>query len=69
MLFNYSFDKCLICVKKSPQKNAEKQNQFETKDVVGDIIEKVLESGGDVEFVEELKDYNRIALIEYYHGN
>ncbi len=40
-----------------------------TKDVVDDIIEKVLESGGDVEFVDELKDYNHIALIEYYHNN
>ena len=38
-------------------------------DIIDDIIESVLESGGDVEFVDELKDYNRIALIEYYHSN
>jgi hypothetical protein len=38
------------------------------KDAVDDIIEKVLESGGDVEFVEDglLQNYNRIALILYY---
>lgn len=37
-------------------------------DAVDDIIEKVLDSGGDVEFVEEnfLKSYGRIALIQYY---
>lgn len=40
-----------------------------TKDAVNDVIEKVLASGGDVEFVDELKDYNHIALIEYYHEN
>jgi len=37
------------------------------RDMVDDIIEKVLESGGDVEFVDDIKDYNHIALIEYYH--
>jgi Bacterial archaeo-eukaryotic release factor family 3 len=38
------------------------------KDAVDDIIEKVLEYGGDVEFVDEgvLKDKQRIALIQYY---
>lgn len=38
------------------------------KDAVDDVIEKVLENGGDVEFVEEemLKEYNHIALIQYY---
>ncbi|MBL0358249.1 MAG: hypothetical protein IPP72_15885 [Chitinophagaceae bacterium] len=38
------------------------------KDAVDDVIEKVLESGGDVEFTEEnfLTDYQRIALIQYY---
>lgn len=44
-------------------------NQFSyIKDAVDDVIEKVLESGGDVEFVDEdvLKDYGRIALVEYY---
>ena len=38
------------------------------KDAVDDVIEKVLENGGDVEFVEEglLNDYQQIALIQYY---
>jgi hypothetical protein len=41
---------------------------FYIKDAVDDIIEKVLQSGGDVEFVDEgiLKDYEQIALIQYY---
>ena len=41
---------------------------FFIKDAVDDIIEKMLESGGDVEFVDEgvLGDYQRIALIKYY---
>ncbi|MEP7107589.1 MAG: hypothetical protein ABI760_06390 [Ferruginibacter sp.] len=36
------------------------------KDAVDEVMEKVLENGGDVEFVDEgvLKDYHRIALIE-----
>ena len=44
-------------------------NQFSNiKDGVDDVIEKVLESGGDVEFVEKdmLIDYHHIALIKYY---
>lgn len=38
------------------------------KDAVDDIIEKVLDNGGDVEFVDEglLKDYESIVLINYY---
>ena len=38
------------------------------KDAVDDVIEKVLASGGDVEFVDEglLDQYGHIALIEYY---
>ncbi len=38
------------------------------KDAVDDVIEKVLENGGDVEFVDEdlLRDYHQIALIRYY---
>ena len=38
------------------------------KDAVDTLIEKVLENGGDVEFVEPgmLKDYNHLALIQYY---
>ena len=38
------------------------------KDAVDDVMEKVLENGGDVEFVDKdvLKDYNHIALLQYY---
>jgi Bacterial archaeo-eukaryotic release factor family 3 len=38
------------------------------KDAVDDVIEKVLENGGDVEFVDEgiLKNHQQIALIQYY---
>ncbi|HVZ97874.1 MAG TPA: hypothetical protein VG847_13420 [Chitinophagaceae bacterium] len=45
------------------------QQESPPGDIVDDIIERVLESGGDVEFVDELKEYNHIALIEYYHTN
>jgi len=43
-------------------------NPFYIKDAVDDVIEKVLENGGDVEFVEPgvLKDYQHIALLQYY---
>ncbi len=38
------------------------------KDAVDDVIEKVFEYGGDVEFVDNgvLKDFGRIALVLYY---
>lgn len=38
------------------------------KDAVDDVMEKVLETGGDVEFVDEdlLKDYHHIALVQFY---
>lgn len=41
---------------------------FYIKDAVDDVIQKVLENGGDVEFVDDgsLSDYDRIALIQYY---
>ena len=41
---------------------------FYIKDAVDDVIEKILENGGDVEFVDAdvLKDYERIALILFY---
>jgi hypothetical protein len=41
---------------------------FYIRDTVDSVIEKVLQNGGDVEFVENgmLKDYDRIALIKYY---
>lgn len=50
-------------------KAVEPYNKFSyIKDAVDDIIEKVLESGGDVEFVESglLNEYHHIALIHYY---
>jgi hypothetical protein len=44
------------------------QKVFYVKDVVGDVIEKVLESGGDIEFVDEglLTAFQHIALIKFY---
>lgn len=48
-------------------KAVEPYNKFSyIKDAVDDVIEKVLENGGDVEFVEEgvLLDYHHIALIQ-----
>lgn len=50
-------------------KPKEPYNKFSyIKDAVDDVIEKVLEQGGDVEFVDEdeLLRYDRIALIQYY---
>ena len=47
----------------------EPYNKFSCiKDALDDVIEKVLENGGDVEFVDEglLSDYSQIALIQYY---
>ena len=47
----------------------EPYNKFSfIKDAVDDAIEKVLEHGGDVEFVEEgmLADQGHIALVQYY---
>lgn len=47
----------------------EPYNKFSyIKDAVDDVIEKVLEDGGDVEFVEEglLNDYQHISLIQHY---
>ena len=49
-------------------KEAIADSPFYIKDAVDDVIEKVLKNGGDVEFVDEglLKDYQHIALIQYY---
>ena len=47
----------------------EPYNKFSyIRDVIDDLIEKVLENGGDVEFVDNgmLMDYGRVALIQYY---
>jgi len=43
-------------------------NSFFIKDAVDDIIEKVIESGGDIEFVDEgiLNEFQKIVLLEYY---
>ena len=52
---------------KNSQESESKRENF-IKDAVDDVIEKVLEYGGDVEFVDDgvLKDYLKIALIKYY---
>lgn len=44
------------------------KNGIYIKDVVDDIIEKVLNNGGDVAFVDEgiMGGYEKIALIQYY---
>ena len=50
-------------------KAAEPYNKFSyIKDAVNNVMKKVLENGGDVEFVDKdvLKDYQHIALVEYY---
>ncbi|QEC69190.1 hypothetical protein FRZ67_18425 [Panacibacter ginsenosidivorans] len=50
-------------------KASEPYNKFShIKDAVDDVIEKVLETGGDVEFVDKdvLDAYKHIALIQYY---
>lgn len=49
------------------QKN-EAATAFYIKDIVDDVIEKVLANGGDVEFVDMgiLDNYEHIALIQYY---
>lgn len=48
---------------------AEPYNRFSyIRDAVDDVIEKVLENGGDVEFVQPggLAAYDHIALLQYY---
>jgi len=44
------------------------KNAFYIKDAVDDVIEKVISSGGDVEFVDEgiLNNFDKIVLLEYY---
>ena len=44
------------------------EEAFFINDAIDQVIEQVLESGGDVEFVEDgtLNSFNRIALIKYY---
>jgi hypothetical protein len=45
------------------------RNKPVVRDAVDNIIEKVLEGGGDVEFVDELKDFSKIALIKRHDVN
>jgi hypothetical protein len=50
-------------------KAIEPYNRFSyIRDAVDDVIEKVLENGGDVEFVETglLEDHHHIVLLQYY---
>jgi hypothetical protein len=51
------------------EKLEEPYNRFSyIKDAVDDVIERVLDNGGDVEFVDEglLAEYEKIVLINYY---
>lgn len=50
------------------QQDFSDNNSFYIKDAVDDIIEEVLQNGGDVEFVDPqvLTEYEHIALIRYY---
>ena len=43
-------------------------NPFYIRDAVDNVIEKVLQNGGDIEFIDNdmLKEYGRIALIQHY---
>ncbi len=49
-------------------RNAKAENPFCISDEIDQLIEKVLQCGGDVEFVQDgsLDDYQRIALIKEY---
>ena len=50
-------------------KATESYNKFSyIKDAVDDVVERVLENGGDIEFVDDgmLSEYQHIALIQYY---
>ena len=45
------------------------ESVFYIKDAVDDVMQKILEGGGDVEFVDNnvLEKYGRIALIQYFN--
>jgi hypothetical protein len=49
--------------------DGDRNNVIAAKDAVDDVIEKVLANGGDVEFVDDLKDQNRIALMDCHDMN
>jgi hypothetical protein len=44
-------------------------NAFYIKDLIDEVVEKVLENGGDIEFVDDgaLDDQGHIALMQYYY--
>jgi len=50
------------------KENISHRTPFYLKDAVDDVMEKVLQMGGDVEFVDNgvLKDFGQIALIRYF---
>ena len=50
------------------QENSHLDNPFYIKDAVDEVMEKVLQDGGDIEFVDNgmLKDYHHIALVRHY---
>jgi Bacterial archaeo-eukaryotic release factor family 3 len=50
------------------QGNSHVDKAFYIKDVVDEVMEKVVQNGGDIEFVDNgaLKDYHHIALVRYY---
>ncbi|MEP6594687.1 MAG: hypothetical protein ABJA71_02025 [Ginsengibacter sp.] len=54
----------------NPEEESMQHNLIYIKDAVDDIIEKILENGGDIEFVSDglLKDYMHIALIQSADG-
>lgn len=57
------------CLEAATSLPTDPYNRFSyIKDAVDDVIEKVLEDGGDVEFVDDglLKDYHHISLIQHY---
>jgi hypothetical protein len=58
-------EKDFIC---PAHKDDRSRHDFYINDLVGHVIEKVLDGGGDVELVDNdsLKEYQHIALIEHY---
>ena len=66
---NFKYSAQLGYGKDSLEELPESYNKFSyIRDAVDDVMEKVLENGGDVEFVdaEVLKDYQHIALIDFF---
>lgn len=65
--FIYPVEQTTGSIQMSPAARSYSSSSLVTN-LVDDIIEKILEAGGDVEFVEDgyLEDYDRIALIQGY---